>query len=93
MPLLQMQGLQAGGVVNKRVLYSILLRQVAGQGLHAESLGRVVPGVDQVYSQFLGKGVGMVRAFTRDESINSACGCRFNLRSSPAGDDTDVFYP
>ena len=52
-----------------------------GERFHPTRLGRVMPGVNQIDSQFLGQSERVMRPFTGDERVHSFGFCLRQLRS------------
>src|SRR5687767_2985280 len=64
-----------------------------GQRLHAEGLGRVVPGVDNIEPEFLGCRVTPVWTFSGNERVHTAAGDLRHLAPRPTGNHANTLNP
>ncbi len=65
------------------------LREVGGEGFDPERFGGVVATIEDVDAEFFGHGVGPMRSFASDESVDAFVGGFFEIAPCSAGDDAD----
>src|SRR6266704_453451 len=83
--------LQPGRMVEKFPRQFEFLGKPGSECLHAKCLGRVVPAVKNVHSQFFCQRKGPMRSFTSDKGIDAfRRGC-LQIATRTAGDDADAF--
>jgi len=61
-------------MVDERPRQRKFSREFRAEGFHAERLRRVMPGVDEIYAQFLRRGERPMRSFTRQKRIHARRG-------------------
>ena len=68
-------------------------RYAIGERFYPACLRRVMPGVDQIDSQFLSQSEGVMRTFTSNESIHPFSFCLAQIRSRASRNDSYLFDP